>query len=222
MLDQSDLENLTKKLKIAPLNIVRENIELVILNEIAQSEIGTKIIFYGGTALRLAFGSPRFSEDLDFLMIKKVHKKEFKNILLNLVKENKELSLKDLKDKRNTLFALLSIHYPAFKHSLNIKIEIAKRRNGIQFEFIPLASPCSHLKPIVPTITIESLKKLKRAAIKKRNEPRDWFDFWFICKYLKEPWRPPKKFSFDKKEFKREMKRFLPQDKWVLIDQIVL
>jgi predicted nucleotidyltransferase component of viral defense system len=222
MLDQYNLENLTKELKIAPLNIVRESVELEILNAIAQSELVKKIVFYGGTALRLAFGSPRFSEDLDFLMIKKIRRKEFKDVLSNLTKETREISLKDFKDKKNTLFALINVRYQTFKHPLNIKIEITKRKNGVKFEFIPLSSPCSHLKPIIPTITIESLKKLKEIAIKKRNEPRDWFDLWFITKYLKEPWKPPKKFPFNKKEFKRELKRFLPQDKWTLIDQIAL
>ncbi|MBI4653131.1 nucleotidyl transferase AbiEii/AbiGii toxin family protein [Candidatus Kuenenbacteria bacterium] len=82
--------------------------------------------------------------------------------------------------KRNTLFALLNIKHLALKHPLNIKIEIAKRKNGIQYEFIPLSSPCSHLAPIILTIKIESLKKLKKEAIKKRKEARDWFDFWYI------------------------------------------
>jgi len=83
-MDQYNLQLLTKKLKIAPINIFRENVEIEILNAIAQSEISKKIVFYGGTALRLGFGSPRFSEDLDFLMIKTFQSNELKKILLNL------------------------------------------------------------------------------------------------------------------------------------------
>lgn len=62
---------------------------------------------------------------------------------------------------------------------------------------------------------------MKQEAIKKRNEPRDWFDLYYITKYLKETWNPPTKFPFEKKEFKRELQRFLPRDKWLLIDQII-
>ena len=220
-MDQYNIQLLSKKIKIAPINVIRENIEIEILSILSQNKISTKFIFYGGTALRLAFGSPRFSEDLDFLMLKKIYIKELKDAIKIFLKEHNEISLKDIKDKRNTLFALLNAKYPFSKHPLNIKIEIAKRKNGISYEFIPLSSVCSHLKPIVPTITIESLKKMKQEAIKKRNEPRDWFDLYYITKYLKETWKPPTKFPFEKKEFKRELQRFLPRDKWLLIDQII-
>lgn len=222
MLDQSNLQILAKNLKIAPLNIVRENVELEILQAIAQSEIAAKVIFYGGTALRLAYGSPRFSEDLDFLMIKPIETGKLKEILSNLIRETSGLKLKDIKDKRKTLFALINVRYPTLKHPLNIKLEIAKIKDGVKYEFIPLSSPCSHLAPIMPIAKIESLRKLKAEAIKDREEPRDWFDLWYIIKYLKEPWSPPLPFPFVHKEFKRELKRFLPQDKWRLIDQITL
>lgn len=220
MLDLSNLQELVKKLKTTPLNIVRENFEIEILNTIAQSEIATKVIFYGGTALRLAYGSPRFSEDLDFLMLREIKGEELKGMLLEFLKEHKEARIKDFKDKRNTLFALINVKHPALKHPINIKIEIAKRKNGIQFEFIPLSSPCSHLVPIIPTIKIESLKRLKEETIRAREEPRDWFDLWYITRYLKESWLPPPAFPFDKKGFKQELKTFLPRDKWALTDQI--
>lgn len=220
-MDQYNLQLLTKKLKIAPINIVRENVEIEILNAIAQSEISTKIVFYGGTALRLGFGSPRFSEDLDFLMIKTVQSNELKKILSNLVKEYFGIIIKDFKDKRKTLFALINTIHPSLKYPINIKVEISKRKNSVKYEFVPLSSPCSHLVPIIPTIKIESLKKLKEELIKRRKEPRDWFDLWYISKYMKVPFKPSIKFPFDKKEFKRELKRFLPKDKWVLIEQIM-
>lgn len=220
-MDQYNLANLSKELKIAPLNIVRENIEVGVLNSFSQDDIANKLIFYGGTALRLAYGSPRFSEDIDFLMIKKIPAKELEEILRDFIVDHPEVTLKDLKVKRNTLFVLLNIKSPFLKHPINMKIEIATRKDGIKYDFIPLSSSCSHLRPIMPTIKIESLERLKQETIKSRNEPRDWFDLWYIEKYLKKPFEFPVKFSFDKKEFERELKRFLPRDKWVLINQII-
>lgn len=219
-MDQYNLEILSKKLKIASINIMREEKEVEILDALFQSDLIDKFVFYGGTALRLAYGSPRFSEDLDFLMIKNITVLKLKKTLEKLTQAQEEISLKDIKDKRNTLFALLNVNYSFLKHPFNIKIEIAKRKNGITHEYIPLVSPCSQLRPLVLTAKIESLEKLKKLTLSRRKEPRDWFDIWYIKKYLKKPFNIEEEFPFDKKEFSREMKRFLPQDKWILIDQL--
>ncbi|MAG44999.1 hypothetical protein CL633_03890 [bacterium] len=215
------LEQLNKKIDIASLNIIRENMEMQILDLFSKEVISKKFIFYGGTALRLAYGSPRFSEDLDFLMIKKISEKELKKILEKVIKNQSGLSLKDIKDKRYTLFALLNLKHLNLKHALNIKIEISKKKNGINYEYLPLHSECSNLTPIIPVAKINSIEKLKIQAIKQRIQSRDWFDLWFISKYLKKSFEQPKKIPFPKKEFKREMKRFLTRNNWVLIDQLI-
>jgi predicted nucleotidyltransferase component of viral defense system len=219
-MDQYLLEKLTKELKISSLNIIRENVEIAFLDILSQSKLSTKLIFYGGTSLRLAYNSPRFSEDMDFLMIKNINVNDLKKLIEELIKNYSGLYLKDIKMKRNTLFALLNLTYPNLKHPLNIKIEISKKKNGVIFNYIPLSSPCSHLNPIVATADLLSLKNLKIKAIINRDDPKDWFDLWYISKILKEPFIPPKKFSFNHKEFRNQLKRFLPQNRWLLIEQI--
>ena len=47
-------------------NIVREYFQHVFLSELYKLPESEKILFKGGTALRIINGSPRFSEDLDF------------------------------------------------------------------------------------------------------------------------------------------------------------
>lgn len=83
MLNQYLAEKLAKEQKIAPLNIIREYLEMEVLHYLSRSKLADNIIFYGGTALRLAYQSFRFSEDLDFLFIKnlKTDKKELKQAL---------------------------------------------------------------------------------------------------------------------------------------------
>jgi predicted nucleotidyltransferase component of viral defense system len=46
--------------------ILREYLQYKILDIIFRSEIGNKLVFLGGTAIRICYGSGRFSEDLDF------------------------------------------------------------------------------------------------------------------------------------------------------------
>ena len=128
-MDDLLLNELSQKLKIAPLNILREEAEMVILSNIAEAPFSKNIIFYGGTALRLAYGCPRFSEDLDFLMVHTVKEAELRNALLKSTVQEPGLTLEDLKDKRYTLFALLKLRSPSLKHALNIKIEISRRKN---------------------------------------------------------------------------------------------
>lgn len=53
-----------------PLNkkraILREYLQVLILNAIYRHKLGNKMFFMGGTALRFFYKMPRFSEDLDF------------------------------------------------------------------------------------------------------------------------------------------------------------
>ena len=221
MLDQLYCQELGKKLRIAPLNVVRENAEVELLQVMTENDLTIRTVFYGGTALRLAYGSPRFSEDLDFLMIKQITMRELEKTLENFARNYSGSSIKDIKDKRRTLFALINITHPNLKHPVNLKIEISKRKNGLKTELLPISSPCSHLTPIVFVATIQSMLTLKENAIRGRDESRDWFDLWFIARYLKQEFSPPKELPFSAREFKRELKRFLPQDKWSIIDQIV-
>lgn len=218
-MDQFLLNKLAEELKIAPLNILREEIEMLVLFNISEQEFARNIVFYGGTALRLAYNCPRFSEDLDFLMIEPVKETELNKSLENTINQYPGLSIADLKDKRNTIFALLKLQSPYLKHSLSIKIEISKKKNGIKKEFKALASPCSPLQPTLYTATLGSLEKTKWDALRGRDAPRDWFDAYYISSLLRKPFNPNVGFKYDKNNFKRELRRFLPKDKWELIDE---
>ena len=47
-------------------NTVREYVQHLFLSAFYKREAATDFLFKGGTALRIVYGSPRFSEDLDF------------------------------------------------------------------------------------------------------------------------------------------------------------
>ena len=47
-------------------HILKEYVELLALEWITRSEYAKKMVFIGGTCLRLVYGIDRFSEDLDF------------------------------------------------------------------------------------------------------------------------------------------------------------
>ncbi len=74
-------DDLQKRLGISQEQIVREEYVVIILKQLFESELGKSFVFKGGTALRLAYGSPRFSEDLDFSVIEGFSKKKLDNLL---------------------------------------------------------------------------------------------------------------------------------------------
>lgn len=71
-MDVSTAQILSQKLQISLDTVVREEYEILLLKEIFESEYGSSLVFKGGTALRLVYNSPRFSEDLDFTLIQRL------------------------------------------------------------------------------------------------------------------------------------------------------
>jgi predicted nucleotidyltransferase component of viral defense system len=69
------------ELRIDQTQVVREYWELIVLKGLYESLSGRYLVFKGGTALRLAYGSPRFSEDLDFSLTKDTLKGKFTAII---------------------------------------------------------------------------------------------------------------------------------------------
>ena len=66
MIAQEVLDQLARKYQTSTENIVREYFQHLFLAELYRSAKSDKLLFKGGTALRIVYGSPRFSEDLDF------------------------------------------------------------------------------------------------------------------------------------------------------------
>ena len=66
MITTDQIKDLSIIFQMDEYSIFREYLQLVFLSYLYQEKEASKIIFKGGTALRLLFGSPRFSEDLDF------------------------------------------------------------------------------------------------------------------------------------------------------------
>ena len=116
---------------------------------------------------------------------------------------------------------MLHVQNKLLKHPIRVKIEINKKKNGIKAENLLLTSPISNKEVIFKIVTIESIYELKKEAIKNRNMPRDWFDYWYLNQKLNQKDKINKKFPFNKKEFARELKRWLPQNKWPLINMAI-
>lgn len=220
---QEELNSLVKQLNISPNQILQEESEMIFLNELAKSILGTKVVFYGGTALRLAYNSPRFSEDIDLLKIKSVSFSEFKELIQKIVKSNANWALRDIKNKKQTMFALILIKEEKLKHNFSLKIELHKpvKKTKINTELLLIKSPTSILEPLLLVPSLEQIKKLKTDAVSNRKKARDIFDLWYISRLLKENFILPNKLpKYNKREFKNELQVFLPKKYYPIIEQL--
>lgn len=121
-------ENQSKNLKIDATQVVREFWEIVILKGLFESAEGRFLIFKGGTALRLVYGSTRFSEDLVFSLTEDKLKGKFKLLIKKIVSPYPELTVTDLEEKYYTYLGEIKVTEDYLPSPFRIKVEISKRR----------------------------------------------------------------------------------------------
>ncbi|HMB65975.1 MAG TPA: nucleotidyl transferase AbiEii/AbiGii toxin family protein [Patescibacteria group bacterium] len=221
-MNSEQLNSLQKELKISANKILQEEAEMIFLNELAENNLSARVAFYGGTALRLAYDSPRFSEDIDLFAIKTIPFSDFEKFINNIA-EQQSWKLADLKDKRQTAFALFKIEDEKLKHPFSLKIELHKPKKRIELrtELRMLKSPVSIFSPLLLVPSLQELKKLKEEAIADRKKARDVFDLWYISQLERSEFRLPGSTpAFKKKEFENELKVFLPPKYHSVIDQL--
>ncbi len=222
-MNHTELNTLLKELDISADQILLEEAEMILLDTLSKHPLGSRVLFYGGTALRLAYGSPRFSEDIDLLALEKITFKEFGLFAETLIKNNPTWSLKDLKNKRNTMFALLLVREEKLKHNFTIRIELHKPSKNVVLDetLLLIKSPVSILEPLLLVPSVKKLQELKQDALMSRKKARDVFDLWYISRILREDFVLPKKTpTYNKREFHNELRVFLPRKYYPVIDQL--
>jgi predicted nucleotidyltransferase component of viral defense system len=219
-MEQSIAEQKARELKIDKTQVVREYWELIILKGLYESPLGRYPIFKGGTALRLTYGSPRFSEDLDFSLTKDALKGKFSSLIKKTIAPFPELSLTDLEEKYYTYLAEIKVTQNYLPFPFRIKIEISKREmKGYQWELKLLSSPATVIQVIGQVATLEQIYKDKLACLEGRAKPKDLFDLWYVSEKLKIPYSS-KKMSIKRQEFIRDLRKYLPKDFWPAIERL--
>ncbi|MCM8795356.1 MAG: nucleotidyl transferase AbiEii/AbiGii toxin family protein [Candidatus Omnitrophica bacterium] len=211
---------LAQDLKIDIEQIIREWWEMIILRDLFSSSIGSYLCLKGGTALRLAYGSPRFSEDLDFSVIKKFSFKLFEKEISIIEKRYTELGITDIADNSYTYIAQYRIKEFWRPLALSIKIEISKRtvdKKAKPYELVNLKSRVNNVEALGNVMRIESIYKEKLQALETRNEARDLFDIWYLSGVLNKPFSPVRN-KFKKRILVRDLRKYLPKNYWKVID----
>jgi predicted nucleotidyltransferase component of viral defense system len=191
------------------INAIKEIFQEIVLLGLYNGGFFKKAAFYGGTALRILYGLDRFSEDLDFTLLKKESKfniedyfsfiaEEFEalGIEVELKKKIKTNNLTDIESaflKNNTQIHDLNISLDSIKNILGnihnkkvlkIKIEVdTNPPSKFQTEIKTLLMPRTFN---IISMTKDNLFAGKMHAVlcrnwKNRVKGRDWYDFeWYV------------------------------------------
>lgn len=220
-MDLTTAQLFSRKLQISLEQVVREEYEILLLKEIFESEFGSGLVFKGGTALRLAYNSPRFSEDLDFTLIQDFDRKKFISFLKELEQKYPAITAVEANEKYYTIFSLIKIKEDYLNLTFSIKVEVSKREGlwvkDKDYSDKIIRSEVTPLTVLTQVASLEQILEEKEDAIKNRKAPRDIFDFWYINQLLNKEVKPSFE-GYDKTHAKAELHRLLSRTYWRVID----
>ncbi len=191
MITNEALEKLSRQYQTGVFpNIVREYFQHVFLSELYKLPNAEKLLFKGGTALRVIYDSPRFSEDLDFSLfgVAQDNIKPFvENLFIHVLAEMAHADIKvELGDKIGAtsggyfgVATFRMFEYP----SVGVEINVSSR-NGRSV----VGEVDSVANNFVPTYTVIHLPQNELVeekifdALVKRKKPRDFYDLYFIMR----------------------------------------
>lgn len=224
MISNDALRELAHKFQTTELNVRREYVQHLFLSYFYQQPQTDKIYFKGGTALRVMYDSPRFSEDLDFSSsLTSIHAIEqaVLETLAEIERENLQPEVIESKRTSGGYLALMTFQVQA--ETISLQLDVSLREGRKKGEPITVAS--SYVPAfVVIALVREQLVEEKINALLTRQKARDFYDLYFI---LRANLLPSKERSVLPKalktlqqsqiNFEKELKQFLPKSHWALI-----
>jgi len=183
-----------EKLRPFKRNILREYLQYKILDIIFNSEFSNKLVFMGGTALRIIYGNTRFSEDLDFDNLG-LSEKEFEDLLL-LVKKGLELEgyIVEVDNVfKGAYRCIIKLPEVLFNNKLSVikeeKIMIQIDTVAQKFEYIPERKIINKFDVFteiaVAPLSVLLSQKFFAVFNRKRDKGRDFYDILFLLQLIK-------------------------------------
>jgi predicted nucleotidyltransferase component of viral defense system len=171
-------------------SMIKEYIQLLILDYLSTTQYIRKLILIGGTNLRLVKGIDRFSEDLDFdckEMNEEVFLQMSDDVISALRRNGYKVESKDKKSPKLTAFRR-NIYFPQFLLDLGLSghreesflIKLEAQDQGVTYTpGIKNIKGCGFYFPFpVPPDAV--LCAMKLAALLSRQKGRDFYDTMFL------------------------------------------
>jgi len=206
MLERYDLSS-----QNSSFDALREILQEIVLLGLYEAGFFKYAVFYGGTALRILYKLPRFSEDLDFSLLKENENFDFmpyKKVIIETLKSyGFDVDIEIKQKKSQSAISSAFIKGNKIEHFINVNApkEIYEKIHKEQLVKIKLEVDTKpllhfqeeniiHLTPrafLIRTMTPPSLFAGKIHAILcrawgKRPKGRDWYDLvWYIANDIK-------------------------------------
>ncbi len=191
MISKEQLEKLAKQYHTTVFpNTIREYFQHVFLSELYKLPTAEKMLFKGGTALRIIYGSPRFSEDLDFSLfgVPKSGIKHFVgSLFLKVLTEIERIGAKvEIGEKTESTsggyFGTATLHtldYPLVEIEINVS-----SRNGrkIKGEVDSITNDFTPSYNLIHLSQEELVNEKIFGALVERKKPRDFYDLYFLMR----------------------------------------
>jgi predicted nucleotidyltransferase component of viral defense system len=221
MLSDGQIKAISARNQAAESNTAREYLQNAFLSRLYQEKDSEGLLFKGGTALRIVYGSPRYSEDLDYSSvglgvggIERVIGAAFGG----LGAEGFDIAPEY---HRTSGGLLVSAKTMVSSWPINIELNVSLRAKDARGTFQLIDNP------YIPAYTAvvleeEQLVAEKADALLSRGKPRDYYDLYYILRsrLAKKPLIRRKDAltealkRIDDARMKAELKAFLPQTHW--------
>ena len=211
-------------------NVVKEYFQHIFLSELYREKNSEKLLFKGGTALRIVYGSPRFSEDLDFngvgISVAQIEG-TVESVLVKMEEQGIKAVIEESKKTSGGYLAIFQFSGNGYQSGIQIEVSLrgkAQSKGGsaalVRSDLVP-AYTLYHLNE-------QDLVKEKVEATLTRSKASYFYDLYFILRSLmafesvfgKDKTIKAKLVSAASKQrldLKSELKQFLPVGQHILL-----
>lgn len=170
--------------------ILKEYLQLLILEYLESSKYAPKLIFIGGTCLRHVYGIDRFSEDLDFDCKQLTHENFMAmtdEVITHLQRNGVKAVARDKDNARLTAFRR-NIYFPELMFELNLSghreerllVKIEAQDQGINYEPQIVTINKLGFTFLLRCAPADIICSMKIAALLSRGKGRDFYDLMFL------------------------------------------
>lgn len=183
MLDLAFLKQLAVQKQTNEINVIREYCQNIFLSSFYSKSKSSNFLFKGGTALRIIFHSPRYSEDLDFSANTL---DGIEDILLEVFQDldREGIKINNMPASQTTQGGYLSIFdfqmpFNFYNPQIKINIQIKKEKLEAQSSLVEHDYGPSYS---IVHLNEKTLINEKLTAFHDRIKARDFFDLLFILR----------------------------------------